>query len=174
MPIHRYDANGAPVFITQVTANRLPIFDDPFAVELLLDTLRNAKVLHPFQMKAYAFLPDHFHMIIQTIEPETVGTVMHSLKPVFTRVYRAATHADGAAPVWQERFWDHIIRNQSDFNSHVDYVHYNPVRHGYVAIPEAWPHSSFLEWQRRGYYEADWGHAVPKTIEQTLPDDVGE
>jgi putative transposase len=58
--------------------------------------------------------------------------------------------------VWQRRFIDHAIRDQSDFETHLDYIHYNPVKHGLVACPHLWPHSSLHAWVRRGAYSAEW------------------
>jgi putative transposase len=66
--------------------------------------------------------------------------------------------------VWQDRFWDHLIRNQNDFNRHLDYIHYNPVRHGYVSTPEAWQASSFKVYQQRGHYAPMWGWSLPDAL----------
>ncbi|MBD2607833.1 hypothetical protein H6G81_25770 [Scytonema hofmannii FACHB-248] len=71
--------------------------------------------------------------------------------------------------VWQRRFWEHQIRDEYDFNKHVDYIHYNPVRHGYVNIPSSWHYSSFHRYVKQGIYEIDWGAGV----ELKFPDDVG-
>jgi len=62
--------------------------------------------------------------------------------------------------VWQNRFWDHIIRDQNDLNRHIDYIHYNPVKHGCISKPKDWPHSSFRHYVKAGVYQDDWG-AVP-------------
>ena len=59
--------------------------------------------------------------------------------------------------VWQYRFWDHIIRDQIDLNKHIDYIHYNPVRHGLTTSPFDWKESSFDEYYKRGLYPDDWG-----------------
>lgn len=55
---------------------------------------------------------------------------------------------------WQKRFWDHVIRNDRDFESHLHYIHFNPVKHGYVKDPRDWKYSSYLEWEERGLYPA--------------------
>lgn len=62
--------------------------------------------------------------------------------------------------VWQRRFWEHIIPDENDFKSHFDYVHYNPVKHGYVKKCIDWPHSSFHRYVEQGIYSADWGDVV--------------
>ena len=62
--------------------------------------------------------------------------------------------------VWQHRYWDHMIWDQFDMNRHVDYIHINPVRHGLVKNPFEWEHSSIVDWQKKGYYQKDWGVQV--------------
>jgi len=59
--------------------------------------------------------------------------------------------------LWQHRFWDHIIRDAEDYKRHLDYIHYNPVRHGLVASPFEYGPSSLLKWARQGVYEKSWG-----------------
>ncbi len=62
--------------------------------------------------------------------------------------------------LWQRRFWEHTIRDATDFSRHVDYIHYNPVKHGYVASPQEWPHSSLHRFVRDAILPPDWGMAV--------------
>jgi len=59
--------------------------------------------------------------------------------------------------VWQNRFWDHIIRNQEDLNRHIDYIHFNPVKHGFVKSPFDWSHSSIHKYHAEGFYTRGWG-----------------
>jgi putative transposase len=59
--------------------------------------------------------------------------------------------------IWQRRFWDHIIRNEADLNRYIDYIHYNPVKHGFAQSPFSYLHTSIHEYQKEGYYQADWG-----------------
>jgi putative transposase len=66
--------------------------------------------------------------------------------------------------LWQKRFWEHTIRDVSDFEHHLDYIHYNPVKHSLVSNPAHWPHSSFLAWQQRGAYPVGWGITVPPSV----------
>lgn len=60
-------------------------------------------------------------------------------------------------PFWQNRFWEHLIRDEKDFHNHLDYIHINPVRHEYVNDPAAWLHSSFAEYAGKGWYASGWG-----------------
>jgi putative transposase len=66
--------------------------------------------------------------------------------------------------IWQRRFWEHAIRDQADFNRHMDYIHWNPVRHGLVQIPIDWPWSTFHRFVRAGIYPADWGGTTARNL----------
>ena len=77
------------------------------------------------------------------------------VKKRFTAKLRAASPRTSRRTIWQPRFWDHLIRNEADFGRHLDYLHYNPVKHGFAAIPGDWPHSTFLRYVRRGVYTPD-------------------
>jgi putative transposase len=168
MNIRRYYVPNAIVFITQVVADRQPIFQNPDHIALLRTMLHQAKALYPFVMLAYVFLPDHFHLLIRPTGQSTITAIMHSLKPNFTKRYKATLGIDAPMQFWQRRFWDHIIRNEDDLHRHLDYIHYNPVRHGLVDQPEAWPHSSFLTWKERGAYADGWGWGpLPETLGNT-------
>ena len=65
--------------------------------------------------------------------------------------------------IWQRRFWEHLVRDEQDFNCHVDYIHYDPLHHGLVTKVKDWQYSSFHSFVRRGVYELDWGSGeIPK------------
>ncbi len=63
----------------------------------------------------------------------------------------------GERGVWQRRFWEHTIRDEEDLRNRLDYIHYNPVKHGLVPRVSDWPHSAFHEYVQRGVYTVDWG-----------------
>ncbi|GAB4443768.1 MAG: hypothetical protein Kow0031_26080 [Anaerolineae bacterium] len=120
--------------------------------------------MHPFSMLGYVFLPDHFHLLIKPTGASNFSQIMHSLKPNFTKAYKRRLNITGPMKFWQKRFWEHTIRDELDFERHLDYIHYNPVKHGLVSNPADWPHSSFLTWQKRGVYPVDWGKTVPQSV----------
>lgn len=62
----------------------------------------------------------------------------------------------GERGIWQRRYWEHTLRDQGDFSRHLDYIHFNPVKHGYAPQVQDWPYSSFRRWVRLGAYPADW------------------
>lgn len=69
-------------------------------------------------------------------------------------------HSRRESTIWQRRFWEHQIRDENDFERHMDYIHFNPVKHGYVEQARDWPHSTFHRYVREGAYAMDWGGSV--------------
>ena len=165
MDYRRYYIPDSIVFITQVVDSRTPIFADGTQVALLRSILHIAQEKYPFHMLGYVFLPDHFHLLIKPEPGVTHSRIMHSIKPAFTRTYKQNTGITGSMHFWQQRYWDHIIRSEYDFGRHLDYIHYNPVKHGYVARPEDWADSSYRFWQQRGAYSERWGWSLPDTLQ---------
>jgi REP-associated tyrosine transposase len=164
MNFRRYYVPNAIVFITQVVDRREPIFCESRFVDLLRSVLNNVKELHPFAMLGYVFLPDHFHLLIRPTGRSNFSDIMHSLKPNFTKQYKKLIGISGRMVFWQKSFWDHVIRDEGDFQRHLDYIHYNPVRHRLVQRPEDWPHSSFHHWCEREAYSARWGWIEPDSL----------
>ncbi len=164
MNFHRYYISGSAVFITQVVQDRAPVFRDPNRLDLLLETIHKAMELHPFIMLGYVFLFDHFHMIIQPTGESNFSDIMHSLKPNFTREYKKLLGIPSSQSMkfWQKRFWDHVIRNDGDLENHLHYIHFNPVKHGYVEDPRDWKYSSYIAWEERGLYPAAFKWDEPK------------
>ncbi len=167
MNIQRYYVPDAIVFITQIVDGRQPIFQHPDHIELLLTTLRNVKTHHPFAMIGYVILPDHIHLLIRPTGDSNFSQIMQSRKRNFTIQYKTTIGVDGPMKFWQKGFWDHVIRDEIDFQRHLDYIHYNPVRHQLVQKPEEWAYSSYRHWQARNVYPERWGWSIPATITQT-------
>jgi putative transposase len=145
-------------FITTNVQDRRDIFANAQNVAILRQTLRVVQTFHPFQMRAYPFLPDHLHLLLYITAVSNISKLLQSVKRNFTRNYKAAWGINGPLKLWQRSFYDYVIRDERDYLNHVDYIHYNPVKHGYVARPEDYPHTSYLEYVRRGWYEIGWGH----------------
>ena len=166
MNFRRYYIRGSAVFITQVVQDREPIFHDPKNVSLLRKILYNVKQLHPFSMSEIVFLPDHFHVIIQPTGESNFSDIMHSLKSNFTKEYKKLIGLESSQSMkfWQKRFWDHVIRDDRDFENHLHYIHYNPVKHGYVKDPRDGKDSSYIEWEKRGLYPPAFNWGEPKDM----------
>jgi len=114
-------------------------------------------------MSAWVILPDHFHLIIDPLA-HSLSSIMQRIKLSFSAAYNKQFGLKSGR-VWQHRFWDHIIRDQEDFNRHIYYIHYNPVKHGLVLRPVDYSHSSFREFRSQGYYGDDWGAREPFDFE---------
>jgi putative transposase len=132
-------------------------------VEALRAAMRETRGLYPFTIDAVVILPDHLHIVVTLPEGDADYTNRWRLiKRRFTdAVIKSGTpvarHRNGEVALWQRRFWEHTIRDDGDFERHVDYVHFNPVRHGLVARVRDWPYSSFHDYVRRGLLTQDWG-----------------
>jgi putative transposase len=164
MNIRRYYVPDSTVFVTNVVNRRTPVFAHEPYLDLFRETLRTTQEYHPFSMVAYVFLHDHMHLLIRPTGTSSFSTIMQSAKAYFARSYKGAAGIEGRIKFWQKRFYDHVIRDEQDFENHLNYIHYNPVKHGYVHHPEDWPHSSFLAWKARGAYPDFWGWTLPDSL----------
>ena len=130
---------GATYFFTVVTFSRRKIFDDPEAVARLRAAFSGEMTRRPFYIDAIVIMPDHLHTIWtlpeedrdysirwRNIKRSLTTTTLSEQRPV---VFGSRKRKQEQA-IWQRRFWEHRIRDENDFNNHVDYIHYNPVKHG--------------------------------------------
>ena len=157
---------GGTFFFTLVTEGRRPILAAAEVVEVLRGAFRAVRLSRPFEIDAIVVMPDHLHCI-WTLPPDDAdfATRWRLIKTGFTKhcppTLRAAANPARAAKrqqaVWQHRYWEHQIRDETDFARHVDYIHYNPVKHGLAASPIDWPYSSFHRHVKAGIYPPDWG-----------------
>ena len=166
MNSRRYYIPGSAVFITQVVEYREPVFRDPRLVLLLWDILQNVQRLYPCKILAFVILYDHFHFLMQPTGESNFSQIMHSLKPNFTKASKKmpGLSASESMKFWQKRFWDHVIRDDRDLENHLHYIHFNPVKHGYVFDPRDWPESSYVEWEKRGLYPSSLLWDEPQDI----------
>ena len=164
----RYFQPGGTYFFTVVTEGRAPLFHHQAARDILHDAFVQANKRWPFQMPACVLLPDHLH-VLWTLPPGDDGysTRWGWIKKEFTKEWLAAGKGERIVTpsqkkhrrrgVWQRKYWEHAVDDERDFQRHFDYIHYNPVKHGYVRSPKDWPWSTFQKWVKRGVYEPTWG-----------------
>ena len=169
----RYYVEGGIYFFTVVTHMRRPLFIDGSTVELLKQCLKTTMNIHPFTMNALVILPDHLHTIWTLPDNDSdYSTRWKITKAKFSRHYRSERNistiesriSKGEKGIWQRRFWEHLIRSQEDYNKHLDYIHYNPVKHGLVDFPLEWKQSSFHKYVKWGVYGIDWGKSVSNEL----------
>ena len=140
--IRNYVAGGT-YFFTLVTKNRIPIFDDEYSFEAFMDSLQKTQTYHPFELMAFCILPDHVHLLLTLpAGDDDYSTRIKEIKRRTTLLIRESREKP-TLTVWQKRFWEHTIRDFEDFQNHSDYIHYNPVKHGYCVNFEDWKWSSF-------------------------------
>ena len=177
MPEYRRSyIEGGTYFFTVVTYNRLPILTTDTSRELLRSAWMDVRKRFPFTTIAVCLLPDHLHCIWSLPDGDANYSVRWiEIKRLFTKGYLAQVGPGGTrnetrmkrneAAIWQRRFWEHTVRDQEDLNRHMDYVHYNPVKHGLVERVVDWPWSSIHRYVTEGYYGDDWGGAVGREVQ---------
>lgn len=159
----RYFAAGGSYFFTVNLADRRSEFLTE-NIGVLRAAFRYARARYPFETVAIVILPDHLHALWRLPEDDTdFPTRWRLIKSAFSRTFpqtepvSASRAAKGERGIWQRRYWEHTIRDEADFALHMNYIHFNPVKHGYVRRPWDWPHSSFRRMVRLGVYPQDWG-----------------
>jgi putative transposase len=132
-------------------------------IDALRKAFRETLVSHPFELDAIVVLPEHLHTIWQLPPGDSdFSTRWRLIKSRFSRrVARTESISpsrkrQGERGIWQRRYWDHLIRNDNDYARHIDYIHYNPVKHGHCSRAADWPYSSFARWIEKGVYSQDW------------------
>jgi len=134
--------------------------------KLLRLAFRGVRRERPFEIDAIVVLPEHLHCIwTLPLDDADYPARWQAIKARFARTVREAGEplqrdAKGNCQLWQPRYWEHTLRNDEDFARHVDYIHFNPVKHGWVSRAIDWPLSSFARHVERGIYPTDWGLAA--------------
>jgi len=161
----RHFQPGGTYFFTVVTYQRQPIFINPEAVALLMDSINHVQQDHPFTSIAHCICPDHIHVIWKLPQGDSDYPVRWRLiKAMFSRNWIPENPIPSSRSriqkhertIWQRRYWEHVIQDEKDLAAHIDYIHYNPVKHGLAQYPDQWEYSSFRKFIEDGYYSSDW------------------
>jgi putative transposase len=159
----RLRISGGTFFFTVAIANRS---DDLLVrhIDLLRRSYAEVQRRYPFETIAICVLPDHLHAIWSLSADEANYSLRWNLiKSGFSRNLPSARSRSASKitrrekGLWQRRYWEHAIRNDADLVRHVDYIHFNPVKHGLVSRAREWPYSSFHSYVERDILPADWG-----------------
>ena len=163
----RYRRNfvpGGSYFFT-VTLNDRKSFALVDHVEYLRNAFRITRTERPFAFDAIVILPDHLHVIMTLPDNDAdFPGRWKRIKSIFTHRLAASgspisRNHRGEFALWQRRFWEHTVRDETDFERCADYIHFNPVKHGLVASPIDWRYSSLHRYVRAGLLPGDWGGA---------------
>lgn len=163
----RSQISGGTFFLTIVTNRRQPLFRERAKVDKLRRAIAIVKTETPFEIVAAVVLPDHLHFIwTLPLGDSNFSRRVGRLKVLFTQSLfgiGASARADSESrrkhresDVWQRRFWEHTIRDEAELGDCLNYIHYNPVKHGLVSCPHQWEYSSFYKWVKQGQYSIDW------------------
>ena len=136
-----------------------------------IESLRNAvdhiRKRYPFTIHGWVVLPDHLHCIIELPPGDTNYSMRWALiKQMFsksipvTEQRSAVQQRRAERGIWQRRYWEHLIRDEADYRTHMDYVHFNPVKHGLVTRVTDWSYSTFHVLVKRGIYLENWGEGM--------------
>ncbi|WP_275097362.1 REP-associated tyrosine transposase [Sedimenticola hydrogenitrophicus] len=165
----RANTEGASYFFTVVTYRRQTLLCNEKIRRALRQAIEAVRVDRPFEIDAWVLLPDHLHCIWTL----PLGDADYATRwGMIKRTVSLACGADYGRPewinaskrkhrestLWQRRYWEHRIRDDRDFSRHMDYIHYNPVKHGLCVRAVDWPYSTFHRHVRNGVYTMDWGY----------------
>ena len=163
----RFPRQGGCYFFTVNTHLRQPLLCQDEVRHALRQSINLVREKHPFEIHAWVLLPDHLHCIwqlpprdedyskrwswIKRLVSQEIPHITYDPKLITQSKYKRRE-----STLWQRRFWEHEIRDQHDFNRHMDYIHWNPVKHGLVDRVVDWPYSTFHRYVREGVYSVDW------------------
>jgi putative transposase len=165
MNYRRVFAPGASYFFTLTLQDR--------GSDLLIRNIKELRIAfqqvmksQPFTIDGIVVLPEHMH-ITMTLPPgdENYSQRISFIKSAFSRqlepteFINSSRQAKRERGIWQRRFWEHLIRDEQDYERHLDYIHYNPVKHGHVKSPSQWPHSSIHCYINAGILPVNWACA---------------
>ncbi len=167
MPNYRRAIEGNTWFFTVVTHGRQRFLLDADVRRALHKAIERVRQTAPFHIDAFVLLPDHLHCVWTLPENDhEYGMRWRLIKTFVTQACRdrlqnrnllsARRAAKRQSTLWQNRYWEHLIRDDDDFARHLDYIHWNPVKHGLAARVADWPYSSFHRYVKSGIYGPDW------------------
>lgn len=174
MTRYRRARTGHTFFFTLVAYHRRPILCHPTIRDSLRRAIQSLRQNRPFSIDGWVLLPDHLHCIWTLPDSDSdFSTRWLLIKRAVSRFSRdltldpdsrsASARKHRESTIWQRRFWEHLIRDDTDFERHLDYIHFNPVKHGHVGRAIDWPYSTIHRYVRDGVYPRDWaGGADPE------------
>jgi putative transposase len=174
-----YQAGGL-YFFSLVTFHKRPFLTSESARRHLRNALLQTRQERPFDLKAIVLMPDHIHCLWKLPAGDddfstrrrlvksrfTIGMLESGFRELERNESRRKRQEHA---LWQRRFWEHLIEDEEDWKRHLDYIHYNPVKHGHVSLPRDWKFSTFVRYVSLGEYELPWGRTEPETLRNWSP-----
>lgn len=167
MPNYIRNFDGKVYAFTLLAFERRKIFCEADFLQALKHSISEVRQTYPFAIIAWVQLPDHLHCILQFDTDNDFSRIWGLIKRKTTQkcpqyhlpleklsLSKVERNEKG---IWHRRFYEHLIRNEQDLTNHLNYIHYNPVKHGWVNNVIDWQYSSFHRYVQQGFYPADWG-----------------
>ena len=158
---------GGTYFFTVNTYDRQPLLIADIVRKSLREAIISTRKTLPFKIDAWVLLPDHLHAIWTLPAKDANFSARWAMIKQYTsrpcrhlwddRKVSNSRRTRQESGLWQRRFWEHLIRDDGDYEKHFDYIHWNPVKHGYVTRVIDWPYSSFHRYVREEVCPPDWG-----------------
>ncbi|MGI4797818.1 MAG: REP-associated tyrosine transposase [Janthinobacterium lividum] len=169
-----YRRNLVPGGCFFFTANLLDRQSDLLVtrIDILRDAVRQTRSRAPFAIDAWVVLPDHMHCV-WTLPPgdadfpgrwRMIKTIFSKALPGLGTPSEVMVRREERG-IWQRRYWEHTIRDARDYAAHMDYTHFNPVKHGYATHAADWPYSSFRRCVAAGLYSSGWSGSTDQPVE---------
>jgi putative transposase len=169
MNYRRVYISNSYVHLIIVSYERKHIFIDN--IEILRTAFKNTMQNYKFEILAICVLPDHIHLILNPENIKEYSKIISSIKHSFSYIVGQVCPTDLCSQedlkigyknkrekgLFQRRFYEHTILNQDELNNHINYIHYNPVKHGYVQSVKDWEYSSFHKYVKNNLYDKNWG-----------------
>ena len=164
----RANLPGGIFFFTVITYHRRKILTRTESRAFLRMVINKTQKKYPFIIEAWVLLPEHLHCVWRMPQNDANYSLRWRLiKSGFSRHAKSLFHKpEQMTPsqkqrhevtIWQRRFWEHQISDENDYQKHIDYIHYNPVKHGLVTRVKDWPYSTFHRYVKKGVYDENWG-----------------
>ena len=175
----RVYTGGRCYFFTVVMHRRQAILCNDDIRLALREAIISTRKAYPFAIDAWVLMPDHLHCIWTLPEGDTNFTTRWAMIKRFVTKQCAEKYQRDEwlnksrskrkeSTLWQRRFWEHVIRDEKDYQRHFDYIHFNPVKHGYVSAVKDWEYSSFHRYVENSVYPVNWGGST------NIDEDFGE
>ncbi len=144
--------------------DRKPVFIDN--IDILRTAFKNTMHLYKYEIIVICVPPEHIHLILHPEDINNYPKIISSIKHYFSRNVGQVCPTDKLKigyqnkrekGIFQRRYWEHTIRNEEELNNQINYIHYNPVKHGLAQNVKDWEYSSFHKFVKQGFYNKDWG-----------------
>ena len=162
----RVFADNHYIFITVVTFKRNPILTEN--IELLRESFKKTQSKYNYEIFGIVILPDHFHMILKPANIDEYPKIISLIKWHFAwniddryimkNQLSQSNIKRKEKGIWQRRYYEHTIRNEESLYKHLDYIHFNPVKHNHIKNVKDWKFSSFYKFVNKGFYDINWGN----------------